>query len=51
VTRDEVERMKALCQQIIIEKDQAKFSQILVELNELLEQKNKRLDTPPNTKI
>ena len=44
MTPDEVERMKALCQRIAIEKDQDKFSQLIAELNELLERKDKRLD-------
>jgi hypothetical protein len=51
MTPDEVERMKALCQQIELEKDHAKFSQLLVELNDLLEQKNQRLDNLTNPKI
>jgi hypothetical protein len=51
MTPDEVERMKTLCQQIEVEKDHAKFSQLLVELNHLLEQKNERLDDLPNSKI
>jgi hypothetical protein len=51
MTSDEMERMKALCQQIELEKDHAKFSQLLVDLNDLLEQKNQRLDKLPNSKI
>ena len=42
MTPDELERMKVLCEQIKIEKDQKKFSQLIVELNELLEQKSKK---------
>ena len=51
MTPDEVDRMKVLCQQIETEKDHNKFSQLLLELNELLERKNKRLApaTQPNT--
>jgi hypothetical protein len=51
MTPDEVERMNALCKQIATEKDHNRFSQLLLELNELLERKNKRLDHPsqPNT--
>jgi hypothetical protein len=47
MTPDEVERMKKLCQQIEVEKDHHNFSELIAELNELLEQKNKRLDHPP----
>ena len=46
MTPEEVERMKVLCQQIETEKDHKLFSQLIVELNELLERKNKRLDNP-----
>ena len=46
MTPDEVERMKVLCQQIETEKDHHRFSQLITELNELLERKNKRLDHP-----
>ena len=48
MTPDEVERMKELCQQIATEKDHSKFSQLLLELNELLERKNTRLDHTPS---
>lgn len=52
MTPDEVERMNTLCKQIEVEKDRHKFSQLIAELNELLERKNKRFDTPPpDTKI
>jgi hypothetical protein len=44
MTPEEVERMKVLCQQIESEKDHNRFSQLIAELNELLERKNKRLD-------
>ena len=46
MTHDEVERMKVLCQQIEMEQDQRKFSQLIAELNELLARKTKRLDHP-----
>jgi hypothetical protein len=46
MTHDEVERMKVLCQQIEVEKDQHTFLQLIAELNELLERKNKRRDHP-----
>jgi hypothetical protein len=49
MTPDEVELMKVLCQQIATEKDNNRFSQLIFELNELLERTNKRLDSPPNT--
>jgi hypothetical protein len=48
VTADEVERMKVLVQQIEVEKDHHKFTQLVAELIELLEQKNKRLEHPPD---
>ena len=44
MTPEEMERMKVLCQQIETEKDHNRFSQLIRELNELLERKNKRLD-------
>jgi len=49
MTPDEVERMKALCQQIETEKDHDRFTQLIAELNELLERKQHRLDrsSPP----
>ena len=46
MTPDESERMKALCQQIEIEQHQNRFSQLIIELDELLERKNERLDHP-----
>lgn len=46
MTPDEVERMKVLCQQIAVEEDQNTFSQLIAELNGLLERKNKPLDHP-----
>jgi hypothetical protein len=46
MTPEEVECMKVLCQQIETEKDHKRFSQLIAELNELLERKNKRLDNP-----
>lgn len=42
MTRDEVEQMKVLCQQIETEKDQQKFEKLIHELNELLERKHQR---------
>jgi hypothetical protein len=49
MTPDEVELMKVLCQQIATEKDNNRLSQLISELNELLERTNRRLDSPPNT--
>jgi hypothetical protein len=46
MTPDEVVRMKELCEQIEIEEDHSRFSQLIAELNELLERKNKRFDHP-----
>jgi hypothetical protein len=46
MTPEEVERMKVLCQQIETEKNHSRFSQLITELNELLERKNRRLDHP-----
>jgi hypothetical protein len=52
MTPDEIERMYALCRQIIVEKDKATFMELVKQLNELLEDKNKRLgprsDKRPN---
>ena len=42
MTPDERERLNQLCSRIQTEKDQAKFSQLLTELNELLEKKEQR---------
>jgi hypothetical protein len=47
MTPEEVERMKVLCQQIGIEEDQHEFSQLIAELTELLERKNKQRDHFP----
>jgi hypothetical protein len=44
MTPDEVERMKVLCQQIETEKNHDRFTQLIAELNELLERKQHRLD-------
>lgn len=48
MTPDEVERMKVLCQQIALERDHDKFLELVKELNDLLERKNKRFDQPPS---
>lgn len=44
MTPAEVARMNELCQQIILEKDQKKFISLIVELSDLLERKNQRLE-------
>jgi hypothetical protein len=43
MTPEERERMNELCRQIQIEKDPAKFSALVEELNKLLEEKEERL--------
>jgi len=43
VTPEEWELMQTLCKQIAVEKDSAKFSKLVQELNMLLEQKEHRL--------
>jgi len=40
---EEVERMKALCKQVVKEKDPGKFSALLEELDELLKTTEDRL--------
>jgi hypothetical protein len=50
MTPDEIERMLALCRQIAVEKDRAKFIQLIEQLNELLENKNRRLDSRSDKK-
>jgi hypothetical protein len=44
MTPEEVERVKVLCQQIAVEEDRHKFSQLIAELNDLLERKTERFD-------
>jgi hypothetical protein len=51
MTPAETERMRKLCEQITVEKDQDKFLELVTELNDLLEQKNKRLDNSPSAGI
>jgi hypothetical protein len=51
MTSDEMEKMYTLCKQITVEKNQTKFTELVQQLNELLEQKNKRLNGPTDTKI
>ena len=52
MTPEETERLKALCKMIEVEKDHNKFSELLIELNELIVEKEKRITlhlpkTPP----
>lgn len=52
MTPDEREKMHILCQRIAVEKDHQKFTQLVDQLNELLEQKEARLGRagkPPAT--
>jgi len=43
VTPDERERMAILCERIATEQDRQKFTQLVDELNELLDHKDERL--------
>jgi hypothetical protein len=43
MTAEERVRMEELCRQIQVEKDQAKFTVLIEELNRLLAKKNERL--------
>ena len=51
MTSDEMERIYELCKQIAVEQDHAKFSELVEQLDALLEQKNKRLNGPTDNKI
>jgi hypothetical protein len=44
MTPDEREKMHILCQRIAVEKDRQKFTELVDQLNELLEQKEARLE-------
>jgi hypothetical protein len=46
VTTDEQERVALLCQQIAVEQDRKKFTDLVDELNQLLEAKDHRLGDP-----
>lgn len=46
MTPDERDQMYRLCAQIAVEKDHQKFSELLKELNDLLEMKEGRLGLP-----
>ena len=47
MTPDERDRMNVLCEQIAKEQDHEKFAKLVQELNDLLDQKEQRLDGPP----
>lgn len=42
--KDEIAQMEDLCRQIAVEKDQKKFNELVAALNDLFEDKNKRLE-------
>ena len=46
MTPDERERMAILCQKIAVEQNRVKFTELVDELNKLLEQKEARLKNP-----
>jgi uncharacterized protein with von Willebrand factor type A (vWA) domain len=50
MTRDERERMTALCKLIAEEKDRQKFTELLEALNDLLDSKGQRLEKPGDPK-
>ena len=45
MTREERDRMHALCARIEVEKDHEEFTRLVQELNDLLEGKENRLNT------
>jgi len=47
MTPDERERMNDLCEHIAKEQDHDRFVKLVQELNDLLDHKEQRLDTPP----
>lgn len=42
--KEEIEQMEHLCRLIAVEKDQKKFNELVAALNDLFEDKNKRLE-------
>ncbi len=44
MTKDEIAQMENLCRLIQVEKDQQKFNELVIALNDLLEGKSKRLE-------
>ncbi len=51
MTPDERERMQVLCEQIAKEENRERFTNLVHELNELLENKVQRLDHPAKVEI
>lgn len=51
MTRAETERMRKLCKKISAEKQKVKFSELVTELNDLLEQKHKSLGDSPSAPV
>lgn len=49
MTPDEREEMAILCQRIAVEQDRHKFTELVDQLNELLDRKGKRLNAPPKS--
>lgn len=49
MTPEEQDRMQVLCERITKEQDQEKFVKLIQELNDLLDRKTQRLDTPART--
>jgi hypothetical protein len=50
MTPEEKATLDALCRQIALEKDPQTFHQLLVQLNDLLERKEKRLEEATDNK-
>lgn len=44
---EEKAELDALCQRIVEEKDHSKFLDLVMQLNQLLERKERRLEPPP----
>lgn len=55
MTSEEQQHLMKLCRQIEVEQDSGKFMQLIAELNDLLDDKAKRLEhsppSPRNTKV
>lgn len=49
MTKEEIAQMEHLCRLIQVEKNQQKFNELVVALNDLLEGKSRRLETAANT--
>jgi hypothetical protein len=47
VMAEEKDEITALCNRVIEEKDPAKFQELVVQLNNLLERREKKLQKPP----